>query len=88
LHFHNLLANECDNSVLSMQSTMLNSLFRYVPINTSEDAIKSGVQEHQAIFDAVMANDSQAAEEAMRKHLANAYKYFAAESQECLAAAR
>jgi len=88
LHFHNLLANECDNSVLSMQSTMLNSLFRYVPINTSEDAIKGGIEEHQAIFDAVMSNNSQAAEEAMRKHLANAYKYFAEESQECLAAAK
>ncbi len=88
LQFHNVLANECNNSVLSMQCTMLNSLYRFVQIDSSPDKLEVGVKEHQAIFDAVMSNNPQQAEEAMRKHLASAYEYYTDNHETCLTTAK
>ncbi len=73
--FHDILAQECDNCILSMVSSMLTGLFyvgQLTPIHGDYDAI---IEQHQKIYDAIKSRDSLLAEEAMKSHLLQARQF-------------
>jgi GntR family transcriptional repressor for pyruvate dehydrogenase complex len=72
LEFHNAIAAASHNELLSRLMLSLQSiLHQYIELsNEMTDSHETTVAEHQAIYDAIAAKDSDAAEHAMIHHLA------------------
>ena len=72
LEFHHAIASASQNSLLCRLMISLHDILReYIALsNQTTDRLETTVAEHQAIYDAIVARDSDAAEEAMIKHLA------------------
>ena len=71
--FHNALVAACDNSwLLRFRSTVFAHSFRYRRISLKEKTIPRDVRaEHQAIFEAAMARDVEAAARTSEAHIRN-----------------
>jgi GntR family L-lactate dehydrogenase operon transcriptional regulator len=67
--FHNILAQECDNIVLSMISSILTGLFYSSLWALPERNIPYIIEQHQAILDAVKQGNSQLARQKTYQHL-------------------
>ena len=72
LEFHHAIASASRNSLLCRLMISLHDILReYIALsNQTTDRLETTVAEHQAIYDAIVAGDSDAAEQAMIKHLA------------------
>lgn len=69
--FHDLIMNLNDNTFISEVSakvSALNSMFRYVSLQSDDRAMESQ-REHLEIIDALMAGNVEAAEQAYTKHI-------------------
>ncbi len=74
--FHDILAYECQNNILAMLSTVLRGAFVTVHFRIPVIRIQPPLQHHQNIFEAVKAGQAQAAERAMRVHLADTLDFY------------
>jgi GntR family transcriptional repressor for pyruvate dehydrogenase complex len=72
LEFHNAIASASHNELLSRLMLSLQSILRqYIELsNEMTDSHETTAAEHQAIYDAIAAQDSEVAEQAMIQHLA------------------
>ncbi len=73
--FHDILAQECGNCILSMVSSMLTGLFYVGQLSTIHGDYDAIIEQHQKIYNAIRQKDAQGAEEAMKKHLLTAQQY-------------
>ncbi|MCB1355283.1 MAG: GntR family transcriptional regulator [Maritimibacter sp.] len=71
--FHNALVAACENSwLLRFRATVFAHSFRYRQISLKETSLPRDVRaEHQAIFDAAMARDEDAAARTSEDHIRN-----------------
>lgn len=71
--FHDALVAACENSwLLRFRATVFAHSFRYRRISLKEKSIPRDVRaEHQAIFEAAMARDEEAAARASEEHIRN-----------------
>jgi DNA-binding FadR family transcriptional regulator len=72
LEFHHAIADASQNELLSrLMLSLQNILRQYIALsNQMTDRLETTVAEHQAVYDAIVARDSDAAERAMIDHLA------------------
>lgn len=67
--FHDILAQECGNSIMAMISSILTGLFYAGQLLPKHGDHLRILQQHQAIFDAVRSHSPENAEKAMTTHL-------------------
>ena len=67
--FHDILAQECGNSIMAMISSILTGLFYAGQLLPKHGDHLRILQQHQAIFDAVQSHSPENAEKAMITHL-------------------
>jgi GntR family transcriptional repressor for pyruvate dehydrogenase complex len=72
LQFHRAIADASHNKLLSrLMLSLQNVLCQYIAIaNQMTERLETTIAEHQAIYEAIAAGDSAAAEQAMMEHLA------------------
>jgi len=73
--FHDILAQECGNSIMEMISSMLTGLFYVGHLLPKAGDHLHVIHQHQAIYDAIQSRDPQKAEDAMRAHLLDAREF-------------
>jgi GntR family transcriptional repressor for pyruvate dehydrogenase complex len=71
LQFHRAIADASHNELLShLMLSLQNILRQYIAIaNQMTERLETTVAEHRAVYEAIAARDSDAAEQAMMKHL-------------------
>jgi GntR family transcriptional regulator, transcriptional repressor for pyruvate dehydrogenase complex len=73
--FHDILAQECGNCVLSMISSILTGLFYSVLWDLPQDNKGNVLQKHQILYEAVRNHDSPLAIQTIKDHLEEAMVY-------------
>ena len=73
--FHEILAQECGNNVLSLQNSILTGIFYSVQWLMPQGNYGPRMEQHQKIFDAVKSGASSKAEQAMTEHLEKSCKF-------------
>ena len=79
--FHDILGQECGNSIFTLQSSILTGIFYTVQWFLPQGHYGERIQQHRKIFEAIQAKDGDCAEQAMKEHLMDAWEFLKLHNQ-------
>lgn len=79
--FHDILGQECGNSIFTLQSSILTGIFYTVQWVLPQGHYGERIQQHRKIFEAIQAKDGDRAEQAMKEHLMDAWEFLKLHNQ-------
>ena len=74
--FHQVIAEECGNAILEMQSTMMAGLFYSMTWWAPERDMELNVEGHSNIYDAIKAGDANGSQKWMTEHIQGGLEWF------------